>query len=86
MPQAIIKCNCGKTACVEHNGSLNIGDVSRDTNFFYVILNDGDCAWLCTDCFKKAQEIAVTLYNLIGKGHIHFPQFLPKEIRDKMYD
>ena len=67
-------CTCGKKS-VEIN-STNIGETSRLTGFLPVFSHASSVIWLCDECYKKAQTLALAILEIVKDEYLYFPSLL----------
>jgi hypothetical protein len=59
-------CVCDKTVEYPGVGSYNVGEAEQATGWFYVILSDGRCTWLCPECQTQVFDLVRQLASIFG--------------------
>lgn len=70
-----LTCTCGKES-VEALPGTTMGDISTQTNFRPVNSYTGDTIWLCSDCYKRANELALAILKIVKDEYLYFPNLL----------
>ena len=77
------ECTCGKKSKNVKKNANNVGDMKKQSGFKPILSSTGGITWICPDCYKKVEDLAKQIYDIIPDRHLYFAGFIHKYAKEK---
>lgn len=76
-----MKCKCGYTVKYKYpRGCYNVGEVMEKSGFFPILDGVEKINWICGECYKKINQLAQQIYDIIDRKWVYLKTLLPKKV------